>query len=99
MKTKQLMFLLKVPIPKSYNIYKNSSTFVFPIYTVPWRKTLLFTRQINVQIGKSTLIILSIKRKTPTLAGNKHLAVHFILHGPRSSLSFDRKSTGPIHQK
>ena len=43
----------------------------------------MFTRQIKVQIGKSTLIILHIKGKMPTLVGNKHLSVHFFPHGPR----------------
>ena len=34
--------------------------------------------------GKSTLIILFIKgERMPTLAGNKHLSVHFFPHGPR----------------
>ena len=71
-------------IPKGYNLYNNNnSTFVSPIYTFPWRETYLFTRQIQVQIGKSTLIILSRKGKMPTVAGNKHLSVHFFLHGPR----------------
>ena len=43
----------------------------------------MFTRQIKVQIGKSTLTMLFIKEKMPTFAGNKHLSVHFFLHGPR----------------
>ena len=94
MKTKQLMILIKSTIPKGYSLYNNSSTFVCPIYTFPWRKTKLLKRQINEQIGKSTLIILSIKGKMPTLAGNKHLSVHLFLHGTRSFLSFDRKKQG-----
>ena len=48
---------------ESYNIYINNCTFISPIYTFPWRETYLFTRQIKVQIGKSTLIILFIKGK------------------------------------
>ena len=50
-------------IPKGYNIYNNNCTFSSPIYTFPWRETYLFARQIKVQIGKSTLIILFIKGK------------------------------------
>ena len=53
----------KGTIPNSYNLYNNICTFVSPIYTFPWRKTKLFTRQIKVQIGKSTLIKLFIKAK------------------------------------
>ena len=70
-------------ISNGYNLYKNNSTLISPIYTFPWRETYLFTRQIKVQIGKSTLIITFIKEKMPTLAGNKHFSVHFFLHGPR----------------
>ena len=42
----------------------------------------MFTRQIKVQIRKSTLIVLSIEEKMPTLAGNKHPSVLFFPHGP-----------------
>ena len=51
------------------NLYNNNCTFISPIYTFPWRETQLFTRQIKVKIGKSTLIILFTKEKMPTLAG------------------------------
>ena len=37
----------------------------------------MFTRQVKVQIEKSMLIILTLKTKVPTLAGNKHLSIHF----------------------
>ena len=50
-------------IPKGYNLYNINCTFIFPIYTFPWRETKLFTRQIKVQIGKSTLIRIFIKEK------------------------------------
>ena len=53
------------------------------IYTFPSRESERFTRQIKVQIGKSTLIILYIKGKMPILARNKYLSVHLFLHGPR----------------
>ena len=63
--------------------YNKNSVFISPIYTFPWRETWLFTGQFDVQIGKSTLIILFIKEKMPTFAGNKHPSVHLFLHGPR----------------
>ena len=53
----------KGTISNVYNLYKNNSTFISPIYTFPWRETQLFTRQIKVQIWKSTLITLFIKEK------------------------------------
>ena len=42
---------------KSYNLYSNHCTFVSIIYTIPWRETELFTRQIKIQIAKSTLFL------------------------------------------
>ena len=39
----------------------------------PWRETYLFTHQVKVQIGKSTLYIITSKSNMPTLAGNKQL--------------------------
>ena len=59
----------------------------------------LFTRQFMVQIGKSTLIILSVKGKIPTLAGKKHLSVHFFPHGPRLFHLWTEKGTRPIREK
>ena len=50
-------------IPKGYILYNNNFTLISPIYTFPWRDTKLFTRQIKVQIGKSTLIIIFIKER------------------------------------
>ena len=47
-------------IPKGYNLYDNR-TFISPIHTFPRRETLLFTRQIKVQLGKSTFFILTIE--------------------------------------
>ena len=41
----------------------NNFTFIFPIYTFPWRETKMFSRQIKVQRGKNTLIILFIEEK------------------------------------
>ena len=57
-------------ISNGYIFHNNNSTFISPNYTFPWRETQLFTRQIKVEIGKSTLIILSVKEKMPTLARN-----------------------------
>ena len=49
----------------------------------PWRKTFLITRQLKIQKGKSTLILLTIKERMPTLAGIEHISVDFLLHGLR----------------
>ena len=60
-KYSQVIFIENGTIPKGYNVYDNNCTFISPIYTFPWRETKLFTRQIKVQMGKSTLTILFIK--------------------------------------
>ena len=84
------------------NLYNHNRTIFSPIYTLPWRETQLFTRQIKVQIGKSTLIILFKKEKIPNLAGNKHSSIHFFPHGPRPfHLSREKvrvRSVGNGHQ-
>ena len=81
MQTVRYQIQYNTTIPKGYNLYNNNnSTFISPIYTFLWRETTSFTRQIKVQIGRSTLIKLSMKGKKPNLAGNKHLSVHFFLH-------------------
>ena len=48
---------------KRYKLYIKSCTFLSPIYTFRWRKTQMFTRQFNVQKGKSTLFILFTEEK------------------------------------
>ena len=60
-----------------------TSTFVSPFIPFTWREPKLFTRQVNVQLGKSTLFIITTKGKTLTLTGNKHLSLHFFLQKPR----------------
>ena len=97
--TVKMIFIKDCTIPKSYNLYKNNCTFVSPIDTNPWRETYLFIRQIEVQIGKSALVILFIKGKMPTLPGNKHLSIHFFLHGPRLFQLSTEKGTCPIRRK
>ena len=50
-------------VPKATKVNNNNSTFVSPIYAFSLAGKILFTRQFKVQLGKSTLIILSIKEK------------------------------------
>ena len=94
-KTKQLTISTKGTIPEGYHLYSNNCLFLPPIYTSPWWESYLLPRQIEVQLGENTSIILSSKEKLPTLAGKKHLSVHFFLHGLRSSI-FRRKKYGSI---
>ena len=83
-------------IPKGYELLSDNITFTSPIYTFPCRETKLFTRQIKVKREKSFLITLRIKGKMPILAGNKHLSVQFLLHGPRPfHLSTEKYGSDP----
>ena len=52
-------------ISKATKLYNNNGSFVSPIYTFFLAEAKLFTRQFEVQIGKGTLNILSIKEKCP----------------------------------
>ena len=57
----------------------------------------MFTRQFKLQIGKSTLIIMFIKGRMPTLAENKQLSIHFFLQGPRLfHLSTEKVRVQPV---
>ena len=35
----QSQYFIKGTIPKGYNLYNNNCTFIYPIYTFPWRET------------------------------------------------------------
>ena len=51
---------------KVQNFIFNNSTFISPL---SGRETQLFTRQVKVQIGKSTLIILTLRTKDANSGG------------------------------
>ena len=40
----------------------------------------MFTRQVEVQMGKNTLINIITMAKMPTLAANKHPCIHLFIH-------------------
>ena len=89
-----MIFVENGTIPKSYNLHNKNCTFLSPIFTLPWRETLLFTRQIKVQIGKSTLIILFIEGQDAD-PGGKQTPVHPFLPSQTASFpSFDGKRYG-----
>ena len=54
-----------------------------PLIAFPWQEPYLFTRQVKLQIWKSTWIIIYTKEEMPTLVGIKHLSVHFSPEKPR----------------
>ena len=56
-------------ISNGYRLHNPYITFLSPIYTFLWRDTNLFTRQMKVQIGKRTLIIIFIKGKNADSGG------------------------------
>ena len=78
-------------ISNGYNFYNINSTFISPIYTFPWRETYLFTRQIKVQLEKSTLIILFIKGKYADSGGKQKPFRPFLPSRTAFFPSFDGK--------
>ena len=71
-------------VPKARKLYNiNNSTFVSPIYTFSLAgNTIVYTPIHGTNRQKYFNHIIN-KGKMPTLAGNKHLPVHFFPHGPR----------------
>ena len=74
--------IIKISIGKIKILLLIALSFLLFI-SFPWREKRLFARPVKVQIGKSTVIILTTKAKRPTLAGKKLFFVHFFLHRPR----------------
>ena len=68
---------------KNYNLYNKINTFVSPIYTFSFAgNKIVYTPNQSSDREKYFNHIIY-KGKMPTLAGNKHLSVHFFLHGSR----------------
>ena len=91
-------FYKKIQYRKATN-YITLTVLLFLLFIPTLGGKQVFTRQIKVQVGKSTLIILFTKEKMPNLAGYKHPSVHFFLHGPRLFHLSTGKRTDPIRRK
>ena len=65
------------------NLKNNNSTFISPIYTFPWRETLLFARQINVKKREKYFNHIFYQRKDADFCGKQTPFRPFFLHGPR----------------
>ena len=88
-------------IPKNYNLYNNNYFCFYYLYLSLAGNIIVYTpnQGTNREIGKSTLFLLFIKGKMPTLAGNKQLSIQFFLHGPRLFNLSTEKRTGSIRRK
>ena len=69
-------------IPKGYNLYNNNSTFVSSIYNFSLARNVIVYTPIQGTHREKYLSHIIYKGKLPTLAGNKHLSVHFSFHRP-----------------
>ena len=98
-KKSKKVILKRVTILKVAILYTNNCTFISPLYTFPWRGTKLFTRQIKVQLGKSTLNIVFIKGKDADSGGKLTPFRPFLPSRTASFPYFDRKNYGPIRRK
>ena len=82
-KSKQLLHSAKGTLPEGCNSYNNNSTFISPIYTFSLTGNIIVYTP-NQGTNREKYIHHKIyKGKMPFLAGNKHLSIHFFLHGPR----------------
>ena len=70
-------------VPKATNLHNHYSTFTSPIITFSLAGNLIVYTLIQGTNREKNFDNFIYKRKMPTLTGNKHLSVHFFLHGPR----------------
>ena len=81
---KQLNISIKwAQYQKATNLSNNISTFVSPIYTFSLAANAIAYTPTQGTNREKYFNYINYKGKMPTLAGNKHLSVHFFLHGPR----------------
>ena len=83
---------------KGCNFCNITSTFVSPIYTFSLAGNKIVYTPIHITNREKYFNHIIYKEKMPTLAGNKHLSVHFFLPRPRIFNLSTEKSTGLIRQ-
>ena len=98
-KSKQLMMSISGTIPRSCILYNNNSTFVSLIHTFSLAGNLIVHKPIQCTNREKYFNQNIYKGKMPTLAGNKHLSVHFFFHRPRFLHLSREKSAGLISHK
>ena len=83
-RSEQLTFFMKGnAVPKATKLYKNSNTFVSPIFTSSLAGNINLYKPSQSTNWEKFLNYIIYKEKMPTLVGNKYLSDHFFLHGPR----------------
>ena len=81
---------------KGYNSYNINSAFVSPLYTFSLAGDIIVYTPIQGTNREKTFNHINYRQKMPTLAGNKHLFVHFSFHRPHFPHVSIEKSTGLI---
>ena len=82
-KDKQLKISISVQYRKGTKLFNNSSTFVPPYYTLSLARNIIAYTSIQGTNREKYFNLIIYEGKMPTLAGNNHLSVHFLLHGLR----------------
>ena len=96
------MILIKVTKPEGYNLYNNNSLFHFSYLHPSLAGNIIVYTPSQGAVREKYFNLIIYKGKMPTLAENKHLSVHFFIHGPRLfRLSTEKvrvRSVGNGHQ-
>ena len=86
-------------IAKATNLHNNNINFVSLIYNSFLAANIIVYTPIQGTNKEKYLNHIIYKAKMPTLAGNKHISVHFFFHRPSLFHLSTEKITGPICQK
>ena len=68
---------------KPTKLHSSNITFISPIYTFSLAENIIVYTPIQGTNREKYFNHIIYKAKMPTLAGNKHVSVHFFLHRPR----------------
>ena len=82
-KSKQLLILNSVQKQKATNLCNINSTFVSPIYTFSLAANIFIYTPIQGTNREKCFNHIIYKGKMPSLAGKKHISVHFLFHKQR----------------
>ena len=85
-------------VSKATNLYRNINTFVSHFNTFSLAENIIVYTPIQGTNREKYSNLIIHKGNMPTLAGNKHLSVHFFFHRPRLLHISTEKGSGLIRQ-
>ena len=86
-------------VPKATKSYNNNGTFVSPIYAFSLAGNINTYTVIQSTNKDKDFYPYYLQRKMPTLAGNKHISIHFVFYEPHLSHLSTAKTRGAIRQQ